>query len=150
MTKLLGSIAEDVAVLSLIAPVDGATGATTGGWGNVANFSQVGCVAIVGVISGTVAVKLQQATDSSGTSNKDITGATNTTLTATDDGKAVVIGCDVAKNMDIDNGFTHVAAVMTITGGAASFISAVILGAGNRYGEVSGTDSSLVFDTTSI
>jgi len=150
MSKLIGSIAEDIAVLGVIAPVDGATGATTSSWGNAANFSQVGCIATAGVISGTVAVKLQQATSAAGAGAKDITGATNTTLTATDDGKTVVIGCDVAKNMDIDNAFTHVAAVMTVTGGVASFIAAHVVGAGNRFGPVDSTDASTVFDTTSI
>lgn len=150
MSKLIGSIAEDIAVLGVIAPVDGTTGATTSSWANAENFSQVGCIATVGVISGTVAVKLQQATDSSGTGNVDIAGATNTLLAATDDGKTVIIGCDVAKNMDIDNGFTHVAAVMTVTGGAASFICCQVVGAGNRYGPVDSTDATTVFDTTSI
>ena len=151
MSKLLGSIAEDIAVIALIAPVDGATGATeTAVWGPVRDFAQVGVIAIVGVISGTVAVKLQQATASDGTGATDIAGATATTLTATDDGKAVVIGVDVAKNLDIDNGFNHVGCIMTITGGAASFITCAVVGSGNRYGEVSGIDSALVFDTTSI
>lgn len=77
--------------------------------------------------SGTIDAQVKQATAAAGTGSKAITGAAITQLvTATDDNEYVTIEV-AADQLDIANGFTHVAVTITI-GGAAVFMSAYFLG----------------------
>ena len=148
---LQGMIGEDVALLATIDPLDGATGASTSDWASVAKFAKLSGLISVGVISGTVDAKLQQATDASGTAAKDITGAAITQLSATDDAKQAWINMEVdANNLDVAGGFTFVAIVVTITGGIASFITAHLLGANARYAPVAGHDLASVAEIVNV
>ena len=75
---------------------------------------------------------MRQATDSSGTSAKDITGKAITQLVkATNDNDQAMINCR-ADELDVANGFTHVALSVTV-GTAASIYAAQVLGFYARY-----------------
>jgi hypothetical protein len=69
----------------------------------------------IGATDDTVDMKVVQATDSSGTSSKDITGAAITQLTGSDDNKYASIEIHES-DLDIQNSFTHVATTVTIAG----------------------------------
>lgn len=80
----------------------------------IVNATSVFAIVIVGATDTTVDVKIRQATDSSGTGVKDVTGAAVTQITATDDDKFVTIEVAPSK-FDQDNGFDH--AVLSVTAG---------------------------------
>jgi len=83
--------------------------------------------------SATLDAKLQQATDSSGTSAKDISGKAITQLTqaGTDADKQAIINCR-ADELDTANGFTHVKLVITV-GTASSDGAGLIIGTDARH-----------------
>ncbi|RMG88669.1 MAG: hypothetical protein D6712_03170 [Chloroflexi bacterium] len=67
----------------------------------------------------TIDMKLEQATDSSGTGAKDITGAVITQVTDTTDERVRTI--EIAPNaLDDINGYTYVRAVVTVAGGTGT------------------------------
>lgn len=122
-------LVESMALLATVDPDDVATTAVTSDWVDMSKFGQIIAVVQAGVLSGTLDGKLQEATSSSGTGNVDLTGKTITQLSATDDDKQGLINC---RAEELSAGFTHVALVITPTGGSANFASGVILG-GNAY-----------------
>jgi len=101
---------------------------TTGLWidaGIASNFlAHVGA----GLVGTSVDFKIQQATDSSGTSAKDISGLAITQLTAT--GSALIN--ITASDLDTDNDFTHIAMVLT-TVGATTVAGAELIAIDARY-----------------
>ena len=120
---------EKLALLDNIAPISQSAGTVTSGWVSAANFERFLAVLQTGVLgaSATVDAKLQQATDSSGTSAKDITGKAITQIVkATGDGKQVEINLR-AEELDTNNAFNYFRLSVTV-GTAASLIAAVIYG----------------------
>ena len=81
-----------------------------------------------GLVGTSVDLKIQQATDSSGTANKDISGLAITQLTAV--GSALIN--ITASDLDTDNGFTHIAMVLT-TVGATTVAGAELICLDSRY-----------------
>jgi hypothetical protein len=107
---------EEVAVVATIDPDANAAGALTSDWADATQFQQFMCIVQTGVMgaAATLDVKLQQATDSSGTGNKDITNAAVTQLVkATNDDDQAIINLN-ADALDVAGGFTHVAIVHTV------------------------------------
>ena len=102
--------------------------ATTGLWidaGLGFNFlAHVGA----GLVGTSVDLKIQQATDASGTAKKDISGLAITQLVAT--GSALIN--ITASDLDTDNGFTHIAMVLT-TVGATTVAGAELICLDSRY-----------------
>ena len=101
---------ELLAVLATIDPVSQAAGTVTTGWISVANHHGLLAVIQTGVLgaSATLDAKLQQATDSSGTSAKDITGkALTQIIKATGDNKQALINVK-PEELDTVNGFGFV------------------------------------------
>ncbi len=86
--------------------------ATTGAWID----ASIACNFLAHVGAGTVGTsvdfKIQQATDSSGTSAKDISGLAISQLTSP--GSALIN--IVQGDLDIDNDFSHIAMVLTTVG----------------------------------
>lgn len=101
------------AVLAAVIDPDILTVAThVSGWVSLALAHNLLATILVGTIgTGTVDAKLQQATDSSGTGAKDITGKAITQITV-DDVQAL-INCR-GEELDVDNEFTHVELSITI------------------------------------
>lgn len=76
--------------------------------------------AAMGATDNTFDLKVVQATDSSGTGSKDLTGAVITQLSGTDDNKQVQIEIDPDA---LDDGFTHIAVTLTIAGTTTAFVT---------------------------
>lgn len=137
---------ELVAVIATIDPDAQAAGASTSDWAPMKDFERGLAVISVGTLgaSATVDAKLQQATDSSGTGAKDITGKAITQLTqaGSDSDKQALI--DVrGDELDVNNLFDHVAIVMTVAT-ATSDTAALLLGTSARYGPASDFDLASV------
>ena len=125
---------ELLAVLATIDPVSQAAGTVTTGWITVANHHGLLAVIQTGVLgaSATLDAKLQQATDSSGTGAKDISGkALTQIIKATGDNKQALINVK-PEELDTVNGFGFVRLSITV-GVAASLTSAQLLGINPRF-----------------
>ena len=114
----MGSLmSEEVALVATIDPDANAAGTHGSDWVDMTVFQQAMCTLYVGTLGTTAGalVQIEQATDSSGTGAKDITGKVTTELTAvgTDSDKQAIINID-ANELDVANDFTHIRAVMTI------------------------------------
>lgn len=136
---------EQVAVLAVISPSSQAAGAATSGWISAANFNKFLALIQTGVLgaSATVDAKFQQATDSSGTSAKDITGAAITQIVkASGDNVQAEINLD-AQQLDVSNGFSYVQLSVTV-GTAASLTAAAVLGFVPRFAPASASNATSV------
>ncbi len=125
---------ELLAILATIDPVSQAAGTVSTGWITVANHHGLLAVIQTGVLgaSATLDAKLQQATDSSGTGAKDITGKSLTQIVkATGDNKQALINVK-PEELDTVNGFGFVRLSITV-GVAASLTSAQLLGINPRF-----------------
>lgn len=94
--------------------------------------------------SATLDAKLRQATDSSGTGVKDITGKAITQLTqaGSDSDKQAIITL-LADQLDVAGGFRYVALSMTVAT-ATSDCGAIILGMNPSYGPATDLDLATV------
>lgn len=128
-----------ISVQAVLNPVSQTAATVTTGWVNAAAFGYLLALLAVGAMSssGTLDAKLQQASDSSGTGAKDITGKAITQLTqaGTDSNKQVMINCR-PDELDTTNGFTHVRLSVTAAT-AASLIFAAIFGLDAHYAPAS-------------
>lgn len=141
----LGS--EKVAVLGTVDPDALTAAAHSSDYVDLTKFEQVMAIAMAGALgsSATFDAKLRQATDSSGTSVKDITGKSITQLTQAspdDSDKQAVINCR-AEELDTDNGFTHVSLVITVAV-ATSDGGGVLVGLNPRHAPASDNDLASV------
>lgn len=119
---------EAIAVVGRIAPISQTAGSVSTGWVAVKNFHQFLAVVQAGVLgtSATLDAKIQQATDSSGTGVKDITGKAITQLVkASNDNNEATISFRAA-DVDTNNSFTHVRLTLTV-GTATSLVAAVLM-----------------------
>jgi hypothetical protein len=137
------TLGESIAILGTIDPKDLATSAVNSDYCDCAKYGKVSAFILIGAITGTIDAKLQQASDSSGTGVKDITGKSITQLAATDDNKQAVISVDVSE-LDLANDFTHVRCVVTPTGGTTNFGGVAMLGGDARFSPVDSHDLSTV------
>lgn len=131
------------AIMATIDPASTAASTVVTGWVSMAEFHSIAAILQTGALgaAATVDAKLRQATDSSGTGAKDITGKSITQLVkASHDNKQVILQC-TGEDLDVTNSFTHVALSVTV-GTAASLISAVVLGLSPRYAPASDQDDA--------
>ena len=144
----LGS--ERAAVAAVIDPDANTAAAYTSAYVSMSTFNQVLAIVQTGTLgsSATVDFKLVQATDSSGTSSKDISGKSITQLVkASNDDDQAVINCR-SEELDVANGFDYVAMTMTV-GTATSDCSAIMLGMTPRYAPASDNDLASVQEIVS-
>lgn len=127
-----------VAVVDSIPPQSTST-TVTSGWIDASKFGNFMALVENGALgaSATVDAKLQQATDSSGTGAKDITGKAITQFTKSnsDDNKQAVINVQQT-DLDIANSFNYFRLSITV-GTAASQVAGLVLGFDGRYGPAS-------------
>lgn len=126
----------DRAVLAAVLdPVSQAAATVVSGWVSLSTYARVMAVLSVGVLGAgaTVDAKLRQATDAAGTGAKDITGKAITQLTkaGNDDNKQVIVNVKDT-DLDVANGFTHVALSITVAT-AACLIAAQLFGVDAKY-----------------
>ena len=135
MTKLLP-------VVGVIKSQAAAEGTLTSGWIDMSVISAILADLNVGTLGTAcnVTAKLEQATDSSGTGAKDVTGKAITTLndaSAGDDDSICRINCR-AEELDIANSFRYVRLSITMDDTtspqtATTPLGAIIYGVGERY-----------------
>lgn len=125
-------ISENLAILGVIHPQDGATTAVNSGYILVAGYDRVLFIVDAGAITGTIDAKVQQASASGGTGVKDVTGKAITQIAATGDNRIALIElrCD---QLDVEGGFEYVRLLVTPTGGTTNLVSALVLGSVARY-----------------
>lgn len=136
---------EAVAVLGAVNPSAQGAGAANSGWVSVAQFQKVLAIISAGTFgsSATLDAKIQQATDSSGTGAKDITGkALTQMLAAGGNNLQAEINLD-PQELDVNGGFAYVQLSVTV-GTAATGTSALLLGLGGRFGPASDFNNASV------
>lgn len=137
---------ERVALVGVISPDVHTAGARSTGWIAAKNFNKFMAVVFAGTLgaSATLDAKLEQASDSSGTGAKDITGKAITQLTkaGSDDDKQAIINLS-ADQLDINNGFTHFRLTMTVAT-ATSDTGGVVFGVDARLPPGSDNDLAAV------
>lgn len=153
MTRVL--IPSDrAAVVGAIKPDAHVAATYTSGWIAAKDFARFMAIVMWGSLgaAATLNAKFQQATDSSGSGAKDITGAAITAVTQAvspaDDEQQAIINLDTAE-LDTANSFDYVRLSMTI-GVATSDAGAVVLGFDPRYGPASDNDASSVKEIVSV
>lgn len=137
---------EICAVVANIDPDAYAASTVVSGYVNMRDFTALMAVIQAGDLgaSATLDAKLVQATDTSGTGSKDITGKAITQLTqaGTDSNKQVLINVR-PEELDVDNGFDCVAISMTVAV-ATSDAGAMLLGFFPSRGPATAVDSATV------
>ena len=106
-------------IIAGLYPANKAIAAHTTAWTSMASHQRAIYVVRVGVMAAasTLDFKLQQATDSSGTSAKDISGKAITQLTqAGGDGSDTVAIELHTEDLDVDGGFDYIRGYLTVTG----------------------------------
>jgi hypothetical protein len=135
-----------VAVVGVIDPDVTTASTVTTAWIDMAKFGALMAIVMAGTLgsSATLDAKFQQATDSSGTGAKDITGKAIAQLTqaGTDSDKQAIINL-FQNELDIDNGFTHVQLSLTV-GTATSDAGAIVLGFDPVKGQAALSDLATV------
>ena len=137
---------EQVAVVGTIDPDVLTATAFTSDYVSMADYGQALGIVMAGtmVSTSTIDAKLLQATDSSGTAAKDITGKAITQLTeaGTDSDKQALINVR-SDELDVDNGFTHVALWIDVNT-ASTDGAGLLLGLDPSYGPASDNDLASV------
>lgn len=122
---------EQSVLLGVIDPDATAAGTVTTGWVSMADYGLMLATVFVGTLgtNATVDAKIEQATDSSGTGAKDVTGKAITQLTqagSDDSDKQALINLNHG-DLDVANGFDHVRLSITV-GTATSDVGGCISG----------------------
>lgn len=125
---------DQMTLLDVIDPVSTSSTAATA-WLSMATVGAMMATVMVGAMGtgATLDAKLQQATDTNGTSAKDITGKAITQLTeaGTDANKQAIINL-YSEELDVNNGFDCVRLLMTAAT-ATCQIGALVQGCCGRY-----------------
>ena len=121
MIQKSAQITQSLAMFGMIDADNYAAATYTSDYGDASVVDRFVATIAVGDMAATATVdaKLVQATDSSGTGKKDITGAAITQLTqaGSDDNKQAKIEVR-SEQLDINNGFDHVAVEVTVAAAA--------------------------------
>lgn len=138
-------LSEQLAVMATLDPASVAAGTVVSAWVSMANVQSLMALIQTGVLgaSATVDAKLRQATDSSGTDAKDITGKVITQIVkASGDNVQALVECR-ADDLDVNNGFGFVALSVTV-GTAASIVGASLIGGNARFEPASAFNQAAV------
>jgi len=143
---MVGKPSEFAAVLGVIDPDAYAASTVTSDWCDMGKFKKAMAIVFAGTLGtgATLDAKLEQATDSSGTGAKDISGKSITQLTqaGSDSDKQAIIDVDAAE-LDTANGFDHIRLSITIAT-AASDAGGLVLGFNPRFGPANDNDLASV------
>lgn len=126
---------DEVALVGVIDPDAYAANTYTTAWVDMGEYNAILATVFAGDLgsSATLDAKLEQATDSSGTGAKDISGKAITQLTqaGTDSNKQAMINLR-DDELDVANAFTHARLSVTV-GTATSDMNATVQGFYARY-----------------
>ena len=103
------------------ASVNGASASSP--WVNVSNARRLCALIAIGATDAAVDAKIEQASDSSGTGAKDISGAAITQLTSTSDNKQASIDLETDR-LDHAAGFGYVRLTVTVASGTTGAVVA--------------------------
>lgn len=138
-------LSERIGVAAVLAPISGNNTTKSTTYADITKWRKVAFIATVGVTDCLVDVKLQAATDSSGSGVVDITGAVATQLSATDDGKTVIIEIsDDHLQVLLGSTFVWVKALLTISNATAALVACVGLGGDLRFASAADSDVTTV------
>jgi hypothetical protein len=144
---------EELAVVATIDPDAYGAGTEVSDWINIADFSRIMAVVMVGTLgtNATIDAKLEQAQDASGTGAKDVANSDITQLTqaGTDQSDTQAIIEAWAEDLDVENNFTHMRLSLTI-GTAASDAGGIVMGMGARFGPASDSDLASVEEIVTV
>jgi hypothetical protein len=138
------------AIAGVIPAQQANVGTITSGWVDMRDFFALLAVLNIGVIGagGTVDVKIEQATDAAGAGAKQVGNlAAAQIVKAGGDNRQAAINVR-QEDLDKNNGFRFVRVSVTV-GGAASFLSAMLVGFDARYGAGSANQINTVAQTVS-
>ena len=138
---------EIAAIVGTVDPDATAAGAVSSDWVDMGAFESIMAIVMAGTLgtSATLDAKLEQASDSSGTGAKDISGKAITQLVkASNDDDQAIINCR-AEDLDLANNFTHARLTMTV-GTATSDAAGIVLGFNARRMPVDGEDLASVVE----
>lgn len=138
-------VSEKIAVMATMDPASVSASTVVSNWVSMGQIDSLLAYLQTGVLgaSATVDAKLRQATDSSGTGAKDVTGkAITQVVKASGDNKQVTIECRDT-DLDVTGGFSYVALSVTV-GTAASLISATLWGGNPIYVPASSLNQAAV------
>lgn len=147
MSKVLRP-SDRVAIVGVIAPGAKTAATYTSDWVDMGSFERIMAIIGWGTLGNGAELdaKLEQATDSSGTGAKDITGRAITQVsedvTPQPNNNQKIIQCR-GDQLDVNNGFTHARLSVTI-GTATSDAQGLVLGLDPRYAPGSDNDLSSV------
>lgn len=145
MTTSNQKFTEKNAILATLNPASVAASTVTTGWVSMAYFHSMVALIQTGVMgaSGTIDAKLRQATDSSGTGAKDITGKAIVQIVKAsgDNVQATIEMRDT--DMDSNSGFAYVQLSLTV-GTAASLVGASLIGTNPSYMPASANNQAAV------
>lgn len=156
-TAFINSLAsERYAVLGVVDPDAYAPGVHTTDYCDAGLFERLIAVLAVGTLStgATINAKVVQATDSSGTSKKDISGKAVTALTAagSDSDKQAIVNVK-SDELDVANKFKYVALEITSTDSSSpagtNDYSGLVIGALPRQGPADDNDLASVDEIVS-
>ena len=117
-----------VAVAAALVADSHAVGVHSTGWVDMAAFETLLAVAICGAFAGTAQLSLEQAAAADGTGAKAVDGRVAVDLVAAN---PAMINLS-APELDVNNGYRYVRAVLTVAGGAAD-VGVVVQGLDARY-----------------
>jgi len=125
---------DKVAIGAVLDPVSQAAATVNTGWVSMQIAENLLAILQVGAFgaSATVDAKLQQASDSSGTGAKDISGKAITQMVAAGGNNKQVMLNVRSEELDVTNGFCFVRLQVTV-GTAATLIAATLLQLDGRY-----------------
>lgn len=144
--------ADSVAVVGAIDPDVTAASTVETGWVDACDFEAFLAIVQAGTLgtSATVDAKIEQATDSSGTGVKDLSGSDITQLTeaGTDSDKQALIQFR-GEDLDVNNDFSFVRLSITVAV-ATSDIGGLLLGYAPRSEPASDNDASTVDEIVTV
>ena len=119
---------EEVTLVGVIDPVSKTPGTASTAWISAATHGAFQAILLAGTIAATASLnaKLQQATDSSGTGAKDITGKAITQLGGTDDNKQAIINLK-PEDLDTNNGYTYFRLLVTEADSASPHVALALI-----------------------
>jgi len=138
-------LTEKLAFLATLDPVSQSAGSADTTWVKASDFHSIMALIQTGVLgsSATVDAKLRQATDSSGTSAKDISNRAITQIVkASGDNKQAIIECRTDE-LDSANGFNYIGLRVTV-GTSSSIVGAALIGGNPRSASCSGLNQAAV------
>lgn len=96
---MLNNEAQAAQIVRMIDPASAAnTAAATGGWIDVRAYEgDIAVIQMIGAVTGSIAGKIQDATDGSGTGAADVAGATFTTVSSANNAQEIAVSASAVR-----------------------------------------------------